>query len=116
MGRMPGVVRIEGTRHVRVSRVGAIKTYESARKTHRHLERGIRRDEVVTVSPVGGRFFIALALALALEIRRAVVATWEPQKVVDVDAGLSTLHTDSTTGGELVLGVANPHHLPKAHK
>jgi putative transposase len=109
---MPGAVRLNDSHHVRISRVGTIKTYESTRKMHRHVERGTGRVKAATVSQVGGKFFVSFTL----EVQRALPATRSPEKIIGIDVGLTTLFTGTTPGGEHVLSVANPRHLEKAQK
>ena len=109
---MPIAVSLDGTHHVRISRVGYVKTYESTRKMHRHLARGTGKVKATTISQVGGRFFISFTL----EVHRAVPVTRAPEKVVGIDAGLSTLYTGATPDGEQVLSVANPRPLVRAQQ
>jgi putative transposase len=47
-------VRLTDSHHVRVSRIGEVKTYESTRKMYRHLERGTGRILAATVSQSAG--------------------------------------------------------------
>ena len=56
---MPVAVKLVGTHHVRISRVGVVKSYESTRKMNRHLERDTGRILSATASEVGGKFFIS---------------------------------------------------------
>jgi len=46
--------RLVGSHHVRLSRIGDIKTYESMRKLYRHLARGTGRIVSVTISECRG--------------------------------------------------------------
>src|SRR5665213_17043 len=109
---MSGTLRLVDSHHVRISRIGAVKTYESTRKLFRHLERGTGRILAATVSQVGAKFFISFTL----EVTRCVPATRAPEKIIGVDVELSTLYTGATPSGEHVLDVANPRELVRAQK
>jgi putative transposase len=109
---MPSAIKLVGTHHVRVARIGGIKTYESTRKMNRHVERGSGRILSATVSEVAGKFLISLAL----EVTRAVPCTRAPEKIIGVDVGLTTLYTGARPDGEQVLYVENPRHFVKAEK
>jgi putative transposase len=100
-------VRLSDAHHVRVSRIGELKTYESMRKLFRHLERGTGRIMAATISERGGRWTVAFTV----EVQRRVCATRAPERVIGVDVGLSTLYTGATPDGERVLQVDNPRHL-----
>lgn len=103
---MPTAVRLDDSHHVRISRVGYVKTYESTRKMHRHVARGTGKLKAATVSMVGGKFFVSFTL----EVQRTLPATRAPEKIIGIDVGLSTLYTGATPEGEPVLTVANPRH------
>ncbi len=109
---MPTAVRLDDSHHVRISRVGYVKTYESTRKMHRHLARGTAKVKADTVSMVGGKFFISFTL----EVQRAIPATRAPEKVIGIDVGLSTLYTGADHDGRLLLSIGHPHHLTQVQK
>jgi putative transposase len=109
---MPAAVKLVGTHHVRVPRVGEIKTYESTRKLNRHVERGTGRILSATVSEVGGKFFVSFTL----EVQRTLPVTRHPEKVIGIDVGISTLYTGATAQGEQVLSVENPRHYVSVQK
>jgi putative transposase len=109
---LTSAVRLADSHHVRVTRIGEVKTYESMRKLHRHLERGTGRIVASTVSLRNGKFFIAFNV----EVKRAIPATRAPDRIIGVDVGIATLYTGATAGGELVLEVANPRHFKPAQK
>jgi putative transposase len=109
---MSGAVRLVDSHHVRVSRIGDLKTYESTRKLLRHIERGTGKVMAATITERRGKWFIAFSV----EVQRVVPATRPYEKVVGIDAGLSTLYTGATPDGEQVLRVANPHHTTFAEK
>jgi len=109
---MTGAVHLFDSHHVRVSRIGEIKTYESTRKLFRHLERGTGRIVAATVSTSGSRFFISFTV----KVQRVIPVTRTPERVIGVDVGLSTLYTGATPDGERVLHVENPRHIVTAEK
>ena len=101
---MTHLVRLTDSHHVRLSRIGEVKTYESTRKLFRHLERGTGRIMAATVSTSGTRHFISFTV----EVQRAIPATRTRDRVIGIDVGLSTLYTGATPEGEQVLHVENP--------
>jgi putative transposase len=109
---MPGALKLVDSHHVRISRVGVLKTYESTRKMNRHLERGTGRILSATLVDVGGRF----SISFTLEVTRSIPATRAPEKVIGVDVGISTLYTGATPSGEKVLLVENSRHYVRAEK
>ncbi|WP_436502188.1 IS607 family element RNA-guided endonuclease TnpB [Actinokineospora sp. HUAS TT18] len=92
-------------RHVRLPRIGAVRTHESTRKLARHVDRGTARIRSATITRQGGRWFCALSV----EIDRQNPASAVPDTVVGVDLGIKALAVLST--GEVV---ANPRHLDMA--
>ncbi|HUZ41618.1 MAG TPA: IS607 family element RNA-guided endonuclease TnpB [Acidimicrobiales bacterium] len=109
---LTSAVRLADSHHVRVTRIGEIKTYESMRKLHRHLERGTGRVVSSTVSSSNGTFFIAFNV----ELTRVVPVPRAPERIVGVDVGLTTLYTGATTSGKHVLHVENPCHFITSEK
>ncbi len=103
-------VRLTDAHHVRVARIGEVKTYESMRKLHRHLERGTGRILAATVSQASGRWWISFTV----EVQRAIPTTRPPERVIGVDVGISTLYTGATPCGEHVLSVVNPRNYQKS--
>lgn len=109
---MANAVRLADAHHVRICRVGEVKTYESTRKLYRHLERGTGRIVAATVRERGGNWTISFTV----EVQRNIPETRAPERMIGVDVGLTTLYTGATPQGEHVLDVANPHHLVTAKK
>jgi putative transposase len=109
---LASAVRLADSHHVRVTRIGEIKTYESMRKIHRHLERGTGRIVSSTVSLSNGKYFIAFNV----EVMRVIPVTRAPDRIIGIDVGLTTLHTGATPDGEHVLRVENPRHYVDAEK
>jgi putative transposase len=99
-----GSTRLVDSHHVRLSRVGELKTFESMRKLYRHLERGTARIMSATVSERRSKFY----LSFTVEMSRVVPTPRSPERVIGVDLGISTLYTGATASGEQVLNVANP--------
>ncbi|MDN5861063.1 MAG: IS607 family element RNA-guided endonuclease TnpB [Pseudonocardia sp.] len=92
-------------RHVKLPRIGAVRTQESTRKLARHVESGTTRVLAATLSFQRGRWHVALSVELP-----------DPQptertggRVVGVDLGIKSLAVLST--GE---DVPNPRHLDGA--
>jgi putative transposase len=83
-----GTIRLEDDRrHVRLPRLGAIKTHESTRKLHRRIADGRARILSATVRAEAGRWFVAFTV----EVQRAYRAPARPDAVVGVDLGIKTL-------------------------
>ncbi|MEU0881181.1 IS607 family element RNA-guided endonuclease TnpB [Lentzea sp. NPDC005914] len=89
-------------RHVKLPRIGTVRTCESTRKLARHVERGTARIRSVTVSCRSGRWFCAFSV----EVARNDPAPTRSGPVVGLDLGVKSLAVLST--GEVV---PNPKHL-----
>ena len=109
---LANVVKLTDSHHVRISRIGELKSFESTRKLYRHLERGTGRIVAATVTERGGKFTISLTVKL----ERRVPVTRSPEKVIGVDVGISTLYTGAGPNGELLLSVENPRHFVTSQK
>src|SRR3982074_1473247 len=94
-------------RHVKLPRIGTIRTHESTRTLARHVERGTARIRSATVSHRAGR----RQVSFSVEITRNDPAPSQPDAVVGVDLGITSLAVLST--GEVI---ANPRHLEAAPK
>jgi putative transposase len=94
-------------RHVKLPRIGLVRTHESTRKLARHIERGTARIRSATVSHRAGRWFCSFSV----EITCADPAPARPGSVVGVDLGVKSLAVLST--GETV---PNPRHLETAQR
>lgn len=92
-------------RHVKLPRIGMVRTHESTRKLARHIERGTARIRSATVSQRGGRWFVSFTT----EISRHDRSPARPESIVGVDLGVRSLAVLST--GEII---PNPHHLQVA--
>jgi putative transposase len=94
-------------RHVRLPRIGTIRTHESTRTLARHVERGTARIRSATVSHRAGR----RQVSFSVEITRNDPAPSQPDTVVGVDLGINSLAVLST--GEVI---PNPRHLELAQR
>jgi len=92
-------------RHVRLPRIGLVRTHESTRKLARHVERGTARIRSATVSHRRGRWCVSFSV----EITRDDPAPTQPDTPVGMDLGIKSLAVLST--GEVI---ANPRHLDVA--
>jgi putative transposase len=94
-------------RHVKLPRIGVVRTHESTRKLARHVEQGRARIRSATVSHRQGRWF----MSFSVEITRHDPAPARPDSTVGVDLGIKSLAVLST--GEVI---ANPRHLEVAQR
>jgi len=94
-------------RHVKLPRIGLVRTHESTRKLARHVERGTARIRSATVSHRAGRWFVSFSV----EITRDDPPPTRPDTAVGVDLGVKSLAVLST--GEVI---ANPKHLEIAQR
>ena len=77
-------VHLTDSHHVKVSRIGEVKTYESTRKLYRHLERGTGRIVAATISRRSGTWFISFSAS----ITALIPTTRAPERVIGIDVGL----------------------------
>jgi putative transposase len=97
-----GTIRVETDRHhVTLPRLGTIRTLESTRKLARRLEHGTARILAATVAHDAGRWHVSFTV----EVDRTIKTPQQPQAVVGVDLGVTSLAVLST--GE---AVPNPKH------
>jgi putative transposase len=94
-------------RHVKLPRIGTVRTHESTRKLARHVEQGRARIRSATITFRSGRWFCSFSV----EVERADPAPTQPCTAVGVDLGIKSLAVLST--GEVV---ANPRHLELAQR
>jgi putative transposase len=105
-------VRLTDSHHVRLARIGEVKTYEATRKLYRHLERGTGRIVAATLRHRNAKW----SISFTAEVTRQLPATRNPERVIGVDLGITTLFTGATPDGEHVLAVDNPRHLVKSER
>jgi IS605 OrfB family transposase len=79
-------IRVEDDRHVRLPRLGRIKTHESTRKLARRIGESRARILSATVRAEAGRWFVSFTV----EVERAMRIPARPGAVVGVDLGLKT--------------------------
>lgn len=94
-------------RHVKLPRIGIVRTHESTRKLARHVERGTARIRSATISLRAGRWFVSFSV----EVQRGSAGPTAPDAVVGVDLGVKSLAVLST--GEVV---PNPKCLETAQR
>lgn len=94
-------------RHVKLPRIGLVRTHESTRTLARHVERGTARIRSATVSFRRGRWHVSLSV----EITKTEPAPATTGGAVGVDLGVKSLVVLST--GETI---ANPKHLEAAQR
>ncbi|HEY5121204.1 MAG TPA: RNA-guided endonuclease TnpB family protein, partial [Acidimicrobiales bacterium] len=109
---MGPAVRLADSHHVRIARIGEVKTYESTRKLFRHLDRGTGRIVAATASERSGKWTVSFTV----EITRQVSVIREPERVIGLDVGITTLYTGAIPDGTQILEVDNPHHFVTAQK
>lgn len=105
-------VQLTDSHHVRIARVGEVKTYESTRKLFRHLQRGTGRIVAATIAERLGKWKISFTV----EMNSAIRETRSTERVIGVGVGITTLYTGATPDGELVLHVENPRGLQRSEK
>lgn len=79
-------------KHIRLPRIGIIKTHESTRKLVRHLERGSGRILAATITRTAGRWYVAFTC----ELTRELPASNGQVSTVGVDVGIRHLAVLST--------------------
>jgi putative transposase len=109
---MNGAIHLVDSHHVRITRIGAVKSFESTRKLYRHLERGTGRILSATITERGGTWTISFTV----EVERHISETRAPERVIGIDVGLSTLYTGATPEGEQVLSVENPRNYQRVER
>lgn len=92
-------------RHVKLPRIGSVRTHESTRKLARKIDAGTARVRSATLSYQRGRWHVALSV----ELPDQQPAERTGSRVVGVDLGIKSLAVLST--GEVV---PNPRHLDGA--
>lgn len=94
-------------RHVRLPRIGVVRTHESTRTLARRVEKGTARIRSATVSYRARRWFVSFSV----EITRNDSTPTRPGTTLGVDLGIKSLAVLST--GEVI---ANPRHLEVAQR
>lgn len=102
-------------RHVKLPRIGLVRTHESTRKLARRVAEGSARIKSATISFSRGRWFVSFSV----EVRTALKTLGPPRATVGVDVGLKHLAVLSqpVRGVSDAEGmVANPAHLERSKK
>ncbi|MGH9003910.1 MAG: IS607 family element RNA-guided endonuclease TnpB, partial [Acidimicrobiia bacterium] len=94
-------------RHVRLPRIGRVRTKEATTALRRRVEAGTARVLSATVSERAGRWYVSFGV----EIERAECVPPQAEGVVGVDVGVKVLAVLST--GE---AIPNPKHLERYHR
>lgn len=100
-------------RHVRLPRIGIVRTCESTRKLARRISAGTTRIRSATITYSGGRWFVSFSV----ETQRTDPPPTKADAVVGIDRGISHLAVLSqpVPGVSDEQGmVANPRHLERA--
>ena len=104
-----GPIRLEDDRrHVRLPRLGTVKTHESTRKLQRRIADGRARILSATVRVEAGRWFVSFTV----EVQRAEPVPARPDAVLGVDLGVKTLAVFSDGRPAAV----NPKHCEAARR
>ena len=88
-------------RHVKLPRIGVVRTHESTRKLARHIARGTGRIRSATVTFTRGRWFVSFCV----EVERKAESVRRSAAVVGVDLGVRHLAVLS----QPVAGVSDEH-------
>ena len=107
-----GSLGVCGRRHVKLPRVGRVRTHENTRRLHRLLECNRARVLNVTVRRRGHRLLAVFTVEM-LRPQSNHVPT-HPESVVGVDAGVRRLATVANREGEIIDRVANPRTLDRS--
>lgn len=102
-------------RHVRLPRIGVVRTHESTRKLARRTDTGRARIRSATVTFSRGRWFVSFSV----EVQRTDPAPARPNSVIGVDLGVKHLAVLSTPVPDVSDEhgmVANPKHLDNAQR
>ena len=99
-------------RHVKLPRVGRVRTHENTRRLHRLLEIGRAMILNVTVRRRGRRLLAVFTVEMVRPQSNHVPT--HPDSVVGVDAGVRRLATVASREGEIVERVENPRALDRS--
>lgn len=102
-----GAFGVLDARHVRLPRIGVVRTKEATTALLGRMESGTARVLSATVSESAGRWYVSFGC----EVERPEHIPTQPETVVGVDVGVKSLAVLST--GEVV---PNPKHLGRYHR
>jgi putative transposase len=107
---------LAGRHHVRLSRVGLVKTYESMRKLARRVENGTTRVVTATVRRESGGWYVAFTVVVQRPDPVPARTPADDGKVIGLDLGLTTLITGASPHGEVLLEAGNPRNYRTAER
>ena len=107
-----GSFGVTDRRHVRLPRIGPVRTHENTRRLHRLLDLGRARLLNLTVRLRGTRLLAVFQVELVRP--QANVTPPEPGSVVGVDAGVRRLATVANRDGDVIERVENPRPLERS--
>lgn len=102
-------LQVADSRHIKLPKIGTVRTHEATRKLRRRLDKGTARIVRGTVARTANRWYISLTVEIDREVRTGPSARQRAGATVGIDLGVKHLATLST--GEQV---ANPRHLAAA--
>ena len=105
----------DGDRHVKIPRVGRVRTHESMRDLARLVKAGRAKIGAMTVAREGKRLFVSFAVAVRRPQQPRLRGP-ERRSVVGVDAGVHCLAVVAAADGTIVERVENPKPLEAALK
>ena len=106
-----GSFGLEGRRHVKVPRIGAVRLHENARRLERLIGLGRARILSATISRKGGRYFIAFQVDLVRWSHGGGRQGWGPR--IGVDVGVRRLATVAQADGKVLEVLENPRPLER---
>ena len=107
-----GAFGLSGRRHVKLPRVGLVRTHQNTRRLDRLLSLGRARLLNVTVRRRGRRLLAVFGVELVRP--QSKVRPARPESVVGVDAGVRRLATVARPNGEIIERVAGPRALKRS--
>ena len=107
---------LAGRHHVRLSRVGLVKTFESMRTLARWVENGTARVVAATVRRESGGWLVSFTVVVQRPDPVAASTPANGGKVIGLDLGLTTLVTGASPHGEVLLEAGNPRNYRKAER
>jgi putative transposase len=103
-----GTLQVVDSRHVKLPKIGVVRTHEATRKLGRRLRNGAARIVRGTLSRGAHRWYLSLTVEIQRQVRTGPSARQRTGGIVGIDLGVKHLATLST--GEQV---PNPRHLAR---
>lgn len=104
-------IRLEGYRHLRISRIGTIRTHDYNKRLHRLIKSGKAVVTSVTVTRGASTWYASVLCKVQQEIPERPTRAARARGTVGIDLGVS--HLAVLSSGEFI---ENPRHLAKAAK